>query len=88
MEVKIKKISDEKIKEKDIKSWPIWECSPSEFDWYYDEEEHCYILEGKVIVKTDNGEYEIKSGDYVIFPKGLKCRWIVKEKIRKHYNFF
>ena len=41
------------IKNKNINdyiSWPIWECEPSKFDWEYESEEHCYILQGKVTV--------------------------------------
>jgi uncharacterized protein len=67
--------------------WPIWEKEPSRFDWYYDQEEHCYILQGHVIVETSEGSFEIKAGDYVIFAKGLKCVWEVKEEVRKHYRF-
>ncbi len=82
----IKKIESEKLNE--IKNWPIWQCEVKKFDWEYDAEEHCYILEGKVIVTADGKDYEIKKGDYVIFKKGLKCLWDVKENIKKHYNFY
>ncbi|MDH5793723.1 MAG: cupin domain-containing protein [Candidatus Bathyarchaeota archaeon] len=27
------------------------------------------------------------AGDYVIFPKGLKCTWEIKKRIKKHYKF-
>jgi len=33
------------------------------------------------------GNIEFNAGDYVVFPKGLKCKWEIKKKIRKHYNF-
>jgi len=82
----IKKIGEKELK--DIQKWPIWTCEVKEFDWEYDSEEHCYILEGRVIVKADGKDYEIKKGDYVIFKKGLKCVWDVKENIKKHYNFY
>jgi uncharacterized cupin superfamily protein len=45
------------------------------------------FLEGEVTVKTEEGDYEIKAGDFVTFAKGLKCTWIVKKQVRKHYNF-
>ncbi|HAG51262.1 MAG TPA: cupin, partial [Deltaproteobacteria bacterium] len=32
-------------------------------------------------------EVEIKKGDLVTFPKGLKCKWNVIERIRKAYIF-
>ena len=38
-----------------------------------------------VVVKTDAGEYTIKAGDLVTFPKGLKCTWGIKVKIVKVY---
>ena len=28
-----------------IKSWPIWECAPSKFQWNYDEKEICNDLQ-------------------------------------------
>ena len=85
--IKIGKPEKEKISSFNVENWPIWECEPSNFDWEYDEDEICYILEGKVNVTTDDGEQvEIQKGDLVSFPKGLKCNWDVKEKIRKHYK--
>lgn len=88
MEVEIKKISEEEKKNLGISLWPVWTCQESEFDWYYDSTEMCYFLEGDVTVKTEDGkEYHIKKDDFVIFPKGLKCRWIVKSPVRKHYSF-
>ncbi len=86
MEIKIEKPTQEKLKELGVENWPIWECDVSEFDWYYDTDERCYMIEGKVVVETPQGEVEIKKGDLVLFPKGLSCRWKVKEKIRKYYS--
>ena len=71
----------------DFKSWSIWECEPSKFDWTYSEEEHCFIIKGKVTVTGPENTVEIESGDYVIFPKGLNCVWEVHETIKKHYTF-
>jgi hypothetical protein len=78
------------IKNKNIKeysSWSIWECLPSKFDWEYADEEHCYIIEGEVIVTTVDTSVNIKKGDYVIFSKGLKCNWEVIKPIKKYYSF-
>ena len=33
-----------------IKSWPIWECDPSKFQWNYDDKEICLIIEGQARV--------------------------------------
>ncbi len=61
----------------------------SEFDWFYDMGETCYILEGEVEVKPTDGRKAVTfgPGDMVTFPKGLPCVWNVKKPVRKHYNF-
>jgi uncharacterized cupin superfamily protein len=87
MSIIIKKLSENEIAERGIKNWPVWEKEVSTFDWFYDSPEQCLILEGEVTVKTDEGDFEIKAGDYVEFPQGLKCTWNIKKDIRKHYNF-
>jgi uncharacterized cupin superfamily protein len=87
MKVEIKKMTQKEAMAEGITDWPVWSKEASRFDWEYDTEEHCYILEGKVTVETAEGNYEIEAGDYVIFPQGLQCTWDIKEDIRKHYNF-
>ena len=72
------------------KSWPVWTCEPSTFDWDYTQSETCLVLEGEVSV-TDRPEGEVSVsfgvGDLVIFPVGLKCIWNVTGAVKKHYNF-
>ena len=68
-------------------SWSIWECEPSIFDWTYEQEEHCFIITGRVTVIGLKNTVEINPGDYVIFPKDLKCIWEVHESIKKYYTF-
>jgi len=85
-EIKVEKPAQEKLKSLDVENWPVWECEPSAFDWEYGSNEDCFILEGSVTVKTAAGEVQFGKGDFVTFPKGLKCRWIVAEKVRKHYK--
>ena len=87
MKVKIEKLPNEKITELGIKTWPIWTCEVSEFDWEYDAEESCLLLEGDVEVKTDFETVNFSAGDFVVFPRGLKCRWKVTKPVRKHYSF-
>lgn len=88
MNIEIKSISEQEKEALKISAWPIWEKGVSEFDWYYDDTEVCYILEGRVYVSTPDGkEVEINADDYVTFPKGLSCKWKIVEPIRKHYNF-
>lgn len=77
-----------KLEVQGVYNWPIWEKEVSEFPWTYDDQETCYILEGRVIVTPDGGApQEFKRGDYVIFPAGMSCTWKVLEPIRKHYQF-
>ena len=85
--IKIEKLSEDQLKERGVYNWPIWECGPGEFEWEYTDKEACYILEGRVCVETQGGEVNFGKGDTVIFQKGLKCRWKVLEKVRKHYKF-
>ena len=87
MEIKIEQLNKDKINIMGIEDWPIWTKEISTFDWYYDSTEQCLILEGIATIKTDAGNVEIKAGDFVTFPKGLKCVWDIQEPIRKHYNF-
>ena len=50
-----------------IKSWPIWECEPSKFQWNYDDKEICLIIEGQAKISTKNGDI------YFIF---LSCIYV------------
>ena len=83
----IEKLSEEIIDSKGIRNWPIWEKEISRFDWQYDGDEECLILEGEVKVETEEGTYIIKPRDFVTFKNGLKCVWDIKSPIKKHYNF-
>ena len=88
MKIKIIKPKKEDIEKEGVMSWPIWEKEISRFDWHYDETEECYLLEGKAVVETDDGEkMQFGKGDFVTFPKGLSCVWEIKEPVKKHYNF-
>jgi uncharacterized cupin superfamily protein len=87
MKIKIEKLSEDKIAEMGIKKWPIWTKEISKFDWFYDSQEQCLFLEGKVKVKSNFEEVTIGKGDFVTFPQGLSCTWEVIEPVKKHYNF-
>ena len=88
MEIEIELPTSEKLDSLGVFSWPVWEKEVSRFDWYYSEPETCYFLEGDVIVETEDGaKVNIKKGDLVTFPKGLRCVWDIKKAVRKHYNF-
>lgn len=77
-----------KLSQMRVSSWPIWEKEPSTFDWHYDEQETCYLLEGEVRVQTRDGTaVELRAGDLVTFAKGLDCTWTITKHVRKHYQF-
>ena len=86
MEVQIEQPEQERLDELGVKDWPIWEKEVSEFDWYYDEKETCYILNGKAEVETPEGKVSFGEGDLVTFSKGLDCKWKISEDVRKHYT--
>ena len=71
----------------EMKTKPVWTCDVSEFDWYYDCEENCLIIEGEVTVNYGSESVSFAAGDYVVFPKGLSCVWQVKKPVRKYYVF-
>jgi uncharacterized cupin superfamily protein len=88
MKIEVEKPTEEKLKSRDVSSWPTWEKEVSRFDWHYDSTEECYLLEGEVVVETEDGEsVKFGKGDFVTFPKGLSCVWDVKQPVKKHYNF-
>ena len=87
MKIEISAISKNEISKKGVFSWPIWSCEISEFDWEYDQQESCLLLEGEVEVSTSLETVKFSAGDFVVFPKGLKCKWKVIMPVRKHYSF-
>jgi len=87
MNIVITKLSENEIIEMGVRSWPIWSCEVSEFDWEYSDEESCLLLEGGVEIKSGFETVRFSTGDFVVFPKGLKCRWKVTRPVRKHYKF-
>ena len=88
VEIKVEKNAEQKIKKLNVLSWPIWEKEVSRFEWFYDEREVCYFLAGSASVECPDGSIvSFGKGDLVTFPKGLKCVWVIKAPVRKHYNF-
>ena len=84
----VKKLTDKEIQDFKILSWPVWEKEVSRFNWFYDETEECYFLEGRVVLETEDGKKTVfGKGDFVTFSKGLACVWDITEPVRKHYNF-
>ena len=69
------------------KTWPVWNCEPSTFDWAYTEKETCLLIEGKVTVTDGKDSVTFGPGDFVVFPNDLECTWNVHEPVKKYYNF-
>jgi uncharacterized cupin superfamily protein len=46
----------EDLSRQGVFNWPVWTKEASEFPWKYDERETCYLLEGEVVVKPEDGE--------------------------------
>jgi hypothetical protein len=87
MPIQVRKPTPEEIEKLGAKSWPIWECEPSSFDWHYDDKETCLVLDGQVTVVAPGQTVSFGPGDLVTFPKGLDCKWNVSKAVRKHYKF-
>ncbi|OPX23498.1 MAG: cupin [Planctomycetales bacterium 4484_123] len=85
-EIEVTQPTDEQLEEMGVKSWPIWSCEVSRFDWQYDQPETCYILEGQVTVTAGDQQVSFGAGDLVVFPAGLECVWDVTQPVRKHYK--
>ena len=75
-----------KLDAMNVDCWPIWTKEVSTFEWTYDADEMCYILEGEAIITpTDSETVTIQRGDLVQFPAGMSCTWQITEDIEKHY---
>jgi len=85
MDIIVRKPTDREIS--GMKTKPVWTCGISEFDWHYDSEETCLIIEGEVTIKNGEKSVSFAAGDLVVFPKGLSCVWQVKKPVRKYYMF-
>jgi hypothetical protein len=61
--IKLSRPTPEQVDQMGVFSWGTWGCEVSAFDWEYDAAETCYVLEGEVVVKTDDQQVHIKPGD-------------------------
>ena len=86
-QIRVEKLNASELRTRGVLSWPIWTKGVSRFNWHYDQQEQCYLLEGKVTVETPEGKVSFQKGDFVTFPEGLSCVWDVCEPVKKHYNF-
>jgi uncharacterized cupin superfamily protein len=61
----------------------IWDCTAGRFNWFYDQDETIYVIEGGVVIKDDRGAHRLSAGDTIFFPKGASAEWTVETYIRK-----
>ena len=71
MDIIIRKPTDREIAA--MKTKPVWTCDVSEFDWSYDSEETCLIIEGDVTVQYGSKSVSFAAGDLVVFPNCRVC---------------
>jgi uncharacterized cupin superfamily protein len=86
MQITVEKKSDDQLIAIGVFSWPVWSKEVSEFEWTYEDEERCYVLEGDVEVTAYGETTSFGKGDFVTFPVGMTCVWKVLKPVRKHYQ--
>ncbi|KAI2503612.1 hypothetical protein MHU86_10808 [Fragilaria crotonensis] len=80
---------------KEAKTWSKWDSkNRKSFPFFYATEERVLILEGLAEITPNNGGdtesasgtvITISKGDAVTFHKGLKCKWKILKRMKKHY---
>jgi len=86
MQVEVEKKTDDQLIAIGVFSWPVWSKEVSEFEWSYDDQERCYILEGEAVVEAYGEKFHFGAGDFVTFPVGMTCTWKILKPVRKHYQ--
>ena len=87
MKINVTRPGDDELEREGIFDWPIWTKEVSRFEWHYDSDETCYLLEGRVEVTTPDGQkIRFGAGDMVHFPAGLSCTWDIVVPVKKHYR--
>lgn len=87
MKIDVKQPRADELERQAVFQWPIWEKEVSRFDWYYDTDETCYLLQGQVAVTTPDGQtVRFGAGDMVHFPAGLACTWDISVPVKKHFK--
>jgi hypothetical protein len=62
----------------------VWHCTEGRFNWYYDFDETILILEGSIVLESDNmGPTRYGPGDVVFFRDGAHARWHVEGHVKK-----
>lgn len=62
----------------------VWDCTAGRFNWFYDEDETVYIMEGSVHVRKHGGDViTLRPGDMAFFHQGSSAEWTVEKYVRK-----
>ena len=86
MKTSVDNYSEEELQEEGVFDWPVRKLGEEKMDWYYEETELCYIVEGEAVIATEFEQTTVRAGDLVTFPKGLECVWDVESEIEMHYS--
>ena len=62
----------------------LWDCTAGQFEWRYSFDETVHIVEGSVIVSSQNSPpRRLEPGDVAFFPVGTIAHWQVETYVRK-----
>ena len=93
----VEKASDALKAELGVTSWPTWQTADSSKYKVgiksplkiYDGNELSFIISGRFSVTPEGGEpVMVEPGDFVTFPDGLRCHWLVHEPVTKHWFIY
>ncbi len=68
----------------------VWDCTPMVSKMEpYSVDEFMYVLEGSVTMELEDGtSTKVSAGESFIIPKGLVCKWVQNEYMRKFFVIF
>lgn len=68
----------------------VWDCTPMVAKMgAYEVDEFMYVLEGSVTMELEDGSsVKVSAGESFIIPKGLVCKWVQTEYMRKFFVIF
>jgi uncharacterized cupin superfamily protein len=62
----------------------VWHCTEGKFHWYYDFDETIVILEGSIVLESDQlRPTRYGRGDIIFFKNGAHARWHVEGHVKK-----
>src|ERR1700749_4689859 len=61
----------------------VWECTAGKFNWYYDFDETILILEGSIVIESDDmPPTRYGAGDVIFFRNGAHAKWHFETYVR------